>query len=53
MYQYQFDQFSFKTLDVVAPYKTVPTVQFLDLPKFGQILMEDLEILREEWPTNF
>ena len=39
---------NFKTLDTVAPYKTVPTVQFLDLPNFGQIFMEDLAILCEE-----
>ena len=44
---------SFTTLDVVAPYKTIPTVQFLDLPNLGQILMEDLAILCDEWPSNF
>ena len=38
---------------VVATYWTEPTVRFLDFPNFGQILMEDLAILCEEWPLNF
>ena len=37
----------------MAPYETVPTVRFLDFPNVGQILMEDLAILREEWPPKF